>query len=101
MRLSFLLVLLALSSCTMAGRLHNLQAWAAWADQPSGARSAFLRCAYEVSETQCGTSDIRNPVAERCLQMQVSEYREAENKFFWLVEKGCDRSRAAFRAGEI
>ena len=74
---------------------------AAWSGQPEGARAAFIRCMYEVSESQCGTSNVRNPAVEQCMKLQVGEYKDSDAKERWLFQKGCDRKRAKLRKGEI
>lgn len=74
----------------------------AWAEQPEGARSALIRCVHEVANSQCGSSNIKDPAVVECMQLQVYEYKEkAEDKTAWLISKGCAAERATLRADEI
>jgi hypothetical protein len=99
-----LLTVVSLSLCSCATALEYAKesaAASAWNGQPEGARSAFARCMYEVSESQCGNSDVRNPAVIQCMKDQVAEYKEQDAKERWLINKGCDRKRAGLREGDI
>ena len=101
---SILLVFVLLATTSCATILHEVNiapVRAIWQGQQEGARGAFLRCMYEVSESQCGTSDVKNPATQECMRLQVAEYREQEMKTEWLIGKGCHQERASLRAGEI
>ncbi len=91
-----------LCSCaTVMSYAAETQIQAAWSGQPEGARAAFIRCMYEISKSQCGTSDVKNPAVQKCMHDQVAEYRRYDTKGRWLMNKGCDRKRAELRKGEI
>lgn len=98
-----LATLIIIGCGTMADAIYVGQARLAWADQPAGARSAFVRCSYEIAKHQCGASDHHTGTIKvtSCMNDQIQKYRSAEDKQAWLESHGCDKSRAKLQKDEI
>ena len=100
MRLIATMALLMTGCGSMADAIHTGQAKLAWADQQPGARSAFVRCASELSAHECGKTDVCTETRS-CMQSLVQQYRSEEDKTAWLEARGCSPHRAKLRGNEL